>query len=583
MSTDIRTIVGRECKHVTYGPSFDDTRDDLLFVKERIHYSDGTSEPSTRMIMNFKRPFYVTKESCRNHKDKKEWEDKSKLIKHTSTQRDLVRNVGRALGRGPVDTSMRILARSPYIYGTDVTAPVLVKRMYMDKYPAAKSDNVVSVFDVETSMRNVPGTNIKKNEIVVGSLTCRDQVLCVVRREFVRNIPNPEEAIRQAFVKYLGDLPVTKEWRKKNPGKEKYDLIAERNLKLTIKIVDTPGQICHEILKTAHAWKPDFFAIWNLDFDVPKMIEALENEGYNLADEFNDPSVPPRFRQFQYKQGQKVKITAEGKRQPQMPWEQWHVVVCHASFYIVDSMGVYHRLRMASGQQPSYKLDRVLHAELGLRKLNFEEADGKEAGDWHIFMQERFPIEYCVYNIFDDISVEMLDERTTDLRRIISSQCQHSEYAKFASQTRRTWDDFHFLCDGKNLVEAATSDQMEEELDKHVIGLEGWIATLPSYLVVEEDGLQCLEELPEMYTMIRTHVADLDIVSTYPTLETLANISKETTSRELSVIDGVDEATRRMWGINMSGGHTNSVELTVAMFDAPTFDELLDLFEKEAA
>jgi hypothetical protein len=52
----------------------------------------------------------------------------------------------------------------------------------------------------------------------------------------------------------------------------------------------------------------------------------------------------------------------------------------------------------------------------------------------------------------------------------------HSEYRHFASQTRRTWDDFHFFCLERGLVECATSDQMEDkEQDDLVIGLDDWI------------------------------------------------------------------------------------------------------------
>lgn len=80
---------------------------------------------------------------------------------------------------------------------------------------------------------------------------------------------------------------------------------------------------------------------------------------------------------------------------------------------------------------------------------------------------------------------------------------------------------------------------------------------------------------------MRGHVADLDVEGTYPNVEVLANISKETTSKELCRIDGVSETVQRSVGINLSGGYVNAVEICVSLYGAPTFDELLQGFQSE--
>lgn len=70
----------------------------------------------------------------------------------------------------------------------------------------------------------------------------------------------------------------------------------------------------------------------------------------------------------------------------------------------------------------------------------------------------------------------------------------------------------------------------------------------------------------------------LDIVSTYPNVQTILNISKETTVRELCRIKGKSEYAQRMAGINLTGGHVNAVEIACSILDAPTFDTLLEDF-----
>jgi hypothetical protein len=582
MSETERTLLGSECKHVIYGRATDGSQDDILFVKVREHYSDGTNEPGIRLVKNYKRKFGVTREGNRDHKQKKEWEKISKLQMVETTQREMSKKVMRYLGMGNGNMGMKQIARNPYIYGTDISTSALFKAQLMKRFPDLKSDSTVAAFDVETMM--VAKGNIAKDEVIIASVTFKDRIHLVIRKEFVQQIADPEKAVREAFQKYLSDLPVTEEWREKNPGKEKLDLIKERNLKLQLTFVETSGQVVAACIATLHEWKPDFVVAWNMKFDLEKTIQALERENYNLADVFSDPDVPARFRFFDIRWGQAFKVTADGDRQSLSGEEQWHSLIAPTSFYWIDSMATYHRLRMAGGKQQSLKLNSILQKHLGLRKLGFSFADHVSDGPgWHIFMQEKFPIEYSIYNIFDDVGLEMLDEVTTDVSRLISAQCMHSEYRHFASQTRRTWDDFHFFCEERGMLEAATSDQMEDELDKHVVGLDGWIATLPSHLVIEEDGLDLIEELPGHRTLVRTDVADLDVRATYPTLEMVCNISKETTSKELGAIDGVTELDRRAAGVNMSGGSTNAIELCVSLYKAPTPNQLLASFMAEIA
>ena len=105
---------------------------------------------------------------------------------------------------------------------------------------------------------------------------------------------------------------------------------------------------------------------------------------------------------------------------------------------------------------------------------------------------------------------------------------------------------------------------------------------LPAHLVAD-NGLKVIEEFPEMRTNIRRAVGDLDVSASYPNGECVFNVSKETTVKEIISIDGVDEYTQRMMGINLSAGHTNAVEICCNLFKMPTLIDLLDEFQKEQA
>jgi hypothetical protein len=72
----------------------------------------------------------------------------------------------------------------------------------------------------------------------------------------------------------------------------------------------------------------------------------------------------------------------------------------------------------------------------------------------------------------------------------------------------------------------------------------------------------------------------LDVAASYPNGEAVANISKETTAKEIVKIEGIDEYTQRMMGINLSSGATNAVEICTGLFGLPPLALLLEEFEK---
>jgi hypothetical protein len=563
-------IVGREMKHGIYTTANDGTYDDAIIIKEYLTREDGTREPHVLVVENWKRPFWYTLEAYRNHKDKKFAEKASKLRKQHSTQINLTRNLARAFGRAPgKGGSLRMTCRNPYIYGCDVTTPVLFKQEYLTRWPTYVSDNTVAALDIETTTHEKD----EDKEVIMGSLTMRSKVFLVVVESYFKGHPDPEKEIRETCDKYLRDF----EYRDPKTGETKSaDLLKQRNIQVDILFVKNEADMCLQLIMKAHEWKPDFLDVWNMNFDIKKIGMVLTKAGYDLADVFSDPAVPRKYRFFNYIEGASSKVTASGKQHPLSPAEQWHTADCPASFYIIDSMCVYLKLRIAKGKEPKYALDFILEKELGMRKLKFKQADHipSNSKEWHDFMRTKYKAEYCVYNIFDCISLELLDEHTTDLSRMISSMSGPSEYRNFGSQPRRTCDDLHFECLEKGYVIATTSDQMQDENDQYTVSLRHWIVTLPSHLVADT-GVKAIKEWPQLATLLRAHVADLDVEGTYPNEQVSMNIEKATTAKEVCKIDDKPEAIQRAVGINLSGGHVNAMEICISMYSAPTMERML--------
>lgn len=476
-------VMGRECKHAIYTVS-EDGQHDMITIKEYEYLEDGTRQSNIRRVFDYQRPFWVTREGYRKHKDKKESESLDRLQRYETSQLFLTQSIQRALGRGPTRTSLKMVCRSPYVYGATITPTTLIKHGYMEKYPTYSSENLLAVVDIESDV--VEGTD----EPIMVSITFKDRAFIAITRRFMNSIQEPEAKIQAAFERYLGEYK------------------ASRNIQLEVAIVPNAGDAAARVIEKAHAWRPDFMVFWNIDYDIPRMNAHLERYGYDLATVWSDPATPPQFRYCRYIQGPSQKVTASGRVMPLSPAERWHWLDIPASFVAIDAMCVYLKLRIAGGKEPSYSLDAILQKHLGIRKLKFEEANAYSGLDWHQFMQRNYKVEYCIYNLFDCISVELLDEKTKDLALLISSQCGHSDYRIFNSQPRRTCDDLHFAYLKRGEVIGTASDQMEDEIDqKYGIPLSGWIITLESHLL-HNSGQKLLQELPDLATNIRTDTAD---------------------------------------------------------------------------
>lgn len=548
---DPKDVVGYECRHANYTTNQDRTSD-LITAKMYAHLTNGDRIPFTHIEKDFERSFWVTKKALRTHRDKLEWEKLERLDEYKTTQAALVERVARASGQYYTrQTTLRSLSDFPYIYGADVPTTVLFREKIRSKYPNhIHPTAMVAALDIETNVHTDYG------EIIICGLTFKDRAIIAINRNWLDEKGGfRTQEIQEKFEQYLG----------------KYK--KERNIKLEIVFCSNEGECAAKCLEKAHEWKPDFITIWNMNFDIPKIIRALTNNGYELADVFSDPVVPPEFRKFRYKEGNSKKVTQAGKVTGLHPADRWHEVICSASFYFLDSMCLYKRIRIAEGMVSSYSLDAALGRHLDLGKLRIEACDHLSGLAWHREMQVNYKVEYCIYNLFDDIGLELLDEKTGDIIRAFPALCGVSDFSKFNSNPRRIVDDLHFFCLERGQAIATTAENIRHEYDKYVVDLKGWIVTLPSYMMYD-NGQELVEELPGIRSMGRAHCADIDIEGTYPNVEDVMNISNETTYRELHAIQGIPDTKRREIGINLTGGVVNAIELCHELFEFPTLINL---------
>ena len=455
--------------------------EDIHLVRELIRFKDGKQLDNIRLIKDYKRPFWITKPHFRNHKERKEAESIKKVDRFYATQSDLAKHISIRLGGQYSNiTNLRRLRKSPYIYGIDVDSTVFLNYKYRKKYGEPTTPYRVGTFDIEV--------NILTNEIIIATFATYKSIHTYILKSFVKNIPNPVERIKKMYDKYIPEHTLG-------------------DLKLDIRIFDNELDMLKEIFRTANNADIDFLAIWNIDYDIPTIVERVKELGGEPVDIFHYKKIPEEYKYFVYKRGKKQKVTESGRVIPINPEEQWHTVKATTNFYFIDAMSAHRYVRVGGKNVPGgYSLDNILKHEGVAKKLKFDSNIGLEGREWHIYMVENRPIEYIIYNMWDAMSMLELDKKTKDLTVSVPLLTGVSHFDNFNSQPKRLVDDFLFFYLEKGMVLGSKPGEFD---DDKLLGLGDWIVTMPGYRIMD-NGVKIIKELPKDTTNIRFFVFDAD-------------------------------------------------------------------------
>ena len=455
----------KECKLITY-LSERDVGEDIHIVKEININDDGTITDEIKIVKDFKRPFWVTKPAFRTYNDKKETEDLRKLDKFTSTQSKLYKNIAMRLGERYIGTwDPRILKGSPYLYGSDVDSRTILKHMYNKKYGEPKSPYRVGVFDIET--------NILTNEIIIISIMTAHECRLVVLKKYADRIPRLKERMLSALENNIPTVAYVKD----GPHKD-YDKIRDGILSnFHIEILDTQIDLIKYIFKHANYMNIDFLTGWNIKYDLTEIIERIEDAGLEAKDIFHYDKIPSKYAYFNFKEGRSKKITEAGREIPLPPEEIWSFTTSTTNYYFIDAMNTHRYVRVGGATVPGgYSLDNILKVEGVVGKLKFDSNQGFKGAEWHIYMVEKKPLEYLVYNIWDCMSILAMGAKTKDLSISVPLLSGISHFDVFNSGPKKLVDSIFFFFYNEDKI-LGVKDPRED--NNKILGLDGWVNYCP--------------------------------------------------------------------------------------------------------
>lgn len=538
--------------------------DDAVIVKEVLPQEDGTGIPNLKIYKNPKRKFWVTKPIYRNHEFKKEYCNKDQLDEYICENRYMEYEIQKALDgySGSYRVPISVLNNSPYVYGT-IPVEVLTKMKYNDtmgdQHPVPFTTGFL---DIETNMltdeENIILITVTHEEKVYTAIL--DSFFYKVEKNDVRVKGTIEEVKRLAEETIYGPLDVYCEKRK--IPKFKFDF--------NFFVGQTELELIEWIFQKIHSNKTDFIGIWNMDFDIPKILAAIRRAKADPSDILCHPDVPSQFRNIYYKQDQR-----DLKQLPHFT-EKWHWATIPGYTQIVDSMNLYSRLRKVKGYKQSYTLNYILGEELRLQKLSL----GDE-GSHYIMQKDRF-LDYVVYNIFDSISLHVLEKQNQDITTM-SILAGNSLLSQFAYSTILVSNNLYEYCQKANMVTAAAGSKMETKYTKMFKKFGGTVLDPERNIGI---GTKALIDRPDFETMMSAFVFDIDFSAYYPRVQCATNVSTETKLSSAIAIEGHRHAADKHDKIsnvihdyfsNITAVRENCVHICNKYFDLPSYTEMEDI------
>lgn len=387
-----KDILYRQVIHTVYKQS---RYYDIVGIKEQIMLKDNETIWNYRIIKNPVRSFYVTKPNLRcTHRYKKEFEYIKNLDEIFCNHKALTNTIKNVLNLKTRSNYLDAnILSNPYLYKADIDIESLIKINYLEDIEKKNISNLIPLeigfLDIEIDLNsNIISSD--KNDISIMSLTIGNKVYST----FLKHRMFEEDPKTKKIVPFTLDQLKQKSAEFYKEDIEKYNFeffyYPANNIKEMILYI-------FNIIKKSHV---DFIGIWNMNFDLPFIIRAAEQNNINKIDLLNNDYIPNEYKYLYYK---------EDKYKSSHPMLKWHFLFNVLETQFIDSMCLYPTLRKTNKFESSYKLDYILKKYVGKGKTLELNTEG------HRYYANRRYMTYIIYNQFDTMGLMELELVNKDI------------------------------------------------------------------------------------------------------------------------------------------------------------------------
>ena len=521
---------------------------------------------------NPKRKFYITKSHLKFDDDEiKEWEDLSNLDEYITDEDSFTESIYKVLyGYCPdYKINRNMLYNNPHLYGGNMHLETLVKQKYNERLKQnnqIKSTPTTGFFDTEMSMID----RIGKGRLIAASLTHENQVYSYILEDFFY--------IKKGDISVKGNIEDLEKLRAQVINEDRFisekakDLYRKKNIQYHYKVVKDEMELIRSFMEQLHENETDFVGIWNLPFDIDIIVKTCEKFNVDPKDIFTHPSL----KNYKYFYFHKEDSAHNNKHFA----ERWSYVSSPSHTKFVDSLCLYAILRIVKNKEVSYKLDYILEKnKISDGKLKFSHIESLDnligSADWHRKMQNDHVYEYIIYNIFDSLSLQILEWINNDISSM-NILLENSLIQHLNKQTVRNRDAFYFKC---LEIGKVISSSPPKELDYPIVKAGGAVADINNTYEIGRSNI--IKEFKDHPTQITVYNSDIDLSAAYPTAIIQLNISRETKRKSIVDLDGYSDDEKYALFSDMYGEKENAVKVCKKYFNLPSYTEIEKIIDIE--
>lgn len=340
-------------------------------------------------------------------------------------------------------------------------------------------------------------------------------------------------------------------------------------LKVIGKFYDTETQLLLGFWELVHELKPDFCAIWNMNFDIPYILNRMTKLGLDVINVCCHPDVPKKYRYVKYiedahRRQNRMKSSENENIHPSRFWD-WVHISGYTQFY--DMMALYSLMRKRF-ILPSYSLDNISEEETGYKKLDYHQYGYSIRKLAH----QNFRI-FLSYSAIDTERLDQIEAYTDDFNRSIifadNNKLQTSQKISYVIKNkmyRIYWD-----MDPRRIIGNNVVYDVYEKVD-------GAIIASPDNLKIKGKGI--LNDFGYIYE----DLVDFDEASEYPRTIITFNISKNSLHSRMVRItvgsDGIEvKANPQDFNKLLQTRETSIFEIGNKYFDLPTVEDMVKEIE----
>lgn len=343
------------------------------------------------------------------------------------------------------------------------------------------------------------------------------------------------------------------------------------NLKVVGLFYDTETELLKGFWDLIHQTKPDFCGIWNMNFDMPYILNRMTDLEMDVLATVCHPDVPEKYRYVKYIEDSKRKAKRIGgsggddqeNTHPSRLWD-WVQISGYTQFY--DQMALYSLMRKRF-ILPSYKLDDIAETETEYGKLDYHQYGYTIRKLAH----QNFRI-FLSYSAIDTQRLDQIEASTDDFNKSIlfadNNKLQTSQKISYVIKNKM----YRIYLDStpKRIIGNNVTYDVREKVS-------GAIIASPDNLKIKGKGI--LGDNGFIYD----DVVDFDEASEYPRTIVTFNISKNSIHSRMIRIELGDKELENPQDFNklLQTRYTSIFEIGEKYFNLPSIEDMIKRIEGE--